>query len=73
MINVLFDRKVVKDTKYYVQKYTNYVRPTTTYHVYCPICERYQGVNKTGKLLCECGWSCENKNKAMNFFFAALT
>jgi len=60
MVNVLYGKKIVPSTKYFLMKYFEVGREDTIFHVYCPVCEKYLGKreevsNDEGIVSCTCG------------------
>lgn len=53
-VNVIFGRKVVKDSKYNFLKYIDVGKDDTMVHVYCPDCEGYLGVKDDNNKLLHC-------------------
>lgn len=69
MINVIFGKRIVPDTKFLLHKYFSTEIETANYHVYCPNCTTYLGIQESIRNLniCECGFNIKTA-ATMSFF-----
>lgn len=63
MVNQIFGKKVVPDSKYFLKKYFPANTEKNVYHIYCSQCHRYLGArdNLENNIICNCGHTIEAK------------
>lgn len=69
MINVMFGERIVPDTKFLLHKYFSAEIKSANYHVYCPNCIKYLGIQESIRNLnnCECGFNIKTAT-TISFF-----
>jgi hypothetical protein len=72
MINKLFNREVINASKYYLMKFFESGKESTTVHIYCPVCEAYLGtkdfVAEHQVLQCNCGEEVKSIGQSLSYF-----
>lgn len=72
MVNSIFDREDIPETKYKYFQYIEKEKESISYHIYCPTCEAYLGEKSSLPESVHCSYCVNNVDvcKPSNFFLS---